>query len=235
MIKQYYALLSKRRLKQFVSVFPSNPGAKLLGLGVGSGDLTCKVANKIGTSNVTGLEINAELILDHIKQKKLIDVLITDMNEAFPIESNSIDIISADQVIEHIVNIDNFVQEIHRVLVPGGYAVICTENLSAWHNILALVLGWQAFSQTLSSEHIIGKPLSASRALDNHSKLNQYDMHIHIFTMRGLRDLFEKNGFEVIDTWGCGYFPLPLILGTIFEKVDPTHSYFIGMQLKKIS
>jgi Methyltransferase domain. len=37
----------------------------------------------------------------------------------FPIESESIDVVFANQVIEHLINIDNFVSETYRVLKRG--------------------------------------------------------------------------------------------------------------------
>jgi len=55
------------------------------------------------------------------------------------IEDNSFDTVMTFQVIEHIENDDLFVQEIHRVLKPGGIALIATPNIlmsltrNPWH------------------------------------------------------------------------------------------------------
>jgi len=49
-------------------------------------------------------------------------------SEAFPIESNTVDVVFTKSVIEHVENWDHFVSEIHRVLKPGGTAVIMTPN-----------------------------------------------------------------------------------------------------------
>ncbi|MEP3387689.1 MAG: class I SAM-dependent methyltransferase [Reichenbachiella sp.] len=55
------------------------------------------------------------------------------------IEDNSIDTVITFQVIEHIKNDKLFLQEIHRVLKPGGQAVITTPNIkmslsrNPWH------------------------------------------------------------------------------------------------------
>lgn len=54
-------------------------------------------------------------------------------------EDNSFDTVVTQQVIEHIENDDLFVKEIHRVLKPGGVAVITTPNIrmsltrNPWH------------------------------------------------------------------------------------------------------
>lgn len=55
------------------------------------------------------------------------------------LEDNSFDIIISFQVIEHIKDDKRFLQEIHRVLKPGGQAIITTPNIkmtlsrNPWH------------------------------------------------------------------------------------------------------
>jgi hypothetical protein len=46
-------------------------------------------------------------------------------------------------VIEHLPATDNFMREIARVLAQEGYAPVSTNNLSCWHNVASLALGWQ--------------------------------------------------------------------------------------------
>lgn len=57
----------------------------------------------------------------------------------FPFEDNSFDSIVTFQVIEHVGDDSGFIQEIHRVLKPGGKALITTPNIkmtlsrNPWH------------------------------------------------------------------------------------------------------
>lgn len=57
----------------------------------------------------------------------------------FPFEDNSFDSIVTFQVIEHVGDDSGFIQEIHRVLKPGGRALITTPNIkmtlsrNPWH------------------------------------------------------------------------------------------------------
>lgn len=57
----------------------------------------------------------------------------------FPFEDNSFDSIVTFQVIEHVKDDEGFIQEIHRVLKPGGMALITTPNIkmtlsrNPWH------------------------------------------------------------------------------------------------------
>ncbi len=90
---------------------------------------------------------------------------------------------------------DQFVSEIQRILVLGGYAVICTEHLASWHNIL---LGWQPFSLTnIYSQKIqIGNPL----AIHNHEPSVNPDswQHMRVFAYQDLnqtlraQDIFSR-------------------------------------------
>lgn len=57
----------------------------------------------------------------------------------FPFEDNSFDTIITFQVIEHVKDDEGFIKEIHRVLKPGGTALITTPNIkmtlsrNPWH------------------------------------------------------------------------------------------------------
>ncbi len=53
-------------------------------------------------------------------------VIIADANETWPVASNSIDLILATEVLEHIKKPASFLQEAQRVLKPGGCLVLTT-------------------------------------------------------------------------------------------------------------
>jgi 2-polyprenyl-3-methyl-5-hydroxy-6-metoxy-1,4-benzoquinol methylase len=51
--------------------------------------------------------------------------------DKFPLNDNSLDVITINHVIEHIHNYKNLMQECKRVLKPGGLLVITTPNINA--------------------------------------------------------------------------------------------------------
>lgn len=149
-------------------------------------------------------------------------VVRADLNSPLPWRDQSFDVVTSNQVIEHLCDTDTFVAEIHRVLRRGGLAVISTENLASWHNILALMLGWQAFSLTnvSHSKPGIGNPLANLRGGD---PLHSGWEHTRVFSYRGLRELLESHGFEAVRIQGAGYYPLPATIG----HIDPRHAAFV--------
>lgn len=201
--------------------------ARLLDLGCNDGGSTLHYAQTIGTRNVYGIEIVRK---QASKARQIgIKVKVCDLNNKWPFGNEFFDVLIANQVIEHLTNIDNFLSEIKRVLKKGGYAIISTENASSWHNIFASIMGWQIFSLTNISKHssCVGNPLGLHR-YESHPFSSW--THKTIFNYQGLRELFELYGFTVESYLGSGYHPFPARIG----KMDPRHSHFISIKIRKI-
>lgn len=200
--------------------------ARVLDIGFYRGELSRERFRNIEHPDIYGIDISQEAIRSG--KKFNIKTVKHNLEKGIPFKSNYFDIISANQIIEHLINIDLFVSEIFRVLKPAGYVVLSTENLSSWHNIFALTLGWQAFSQHISRKSHIGNPLRLHKIGGEHE-----DIHVKIFTLRGLKDLFSIYNFKVETTFGAGYYPIPYPFAKILSKIDPIHAAFIGLKAKK--
>lgn len=206
--------------KNILKLLEPNPKAKFLDLGCGNGKQTLKFASKIGTNKIYGIEIDNEAIA---KKEKGIYMVKGDLNKRFPFKDNFFDVICANQIIEHLTNVDGFIQEIFRVLKNRGYAIISTENLSSAYNLFALSLGQQAFSQHISEKYHIGNILSPHFG-ENLKK--GYLAHKIIFSYFGLKHLFMVYKFKV-EKIICSGFPF-------FSRIDQIHSHFIAMKVRKI-
>lgn len=212
--------------KNIFSLHEKNREAKFVDLGCDDGVITNKTANIIGIKDVFGVEIVEESIREAMNRG--IQVKPFDLNGKFDFEDNSMDVINANQLIEHLHNSDNFLSEIHRILKSGGYAIISSENGSSWCNIFTSIMDWQIFSLTIFSKkkQCIGNPLSL------HKKGGGYISswnHVRIYNIRGLKEYIEAFDFTIEEVRGAGYFPLPGILGDI----DKTHSHFITFKMRK--
>ena len=54
--------------------------------------------------------------------------------EKLPYRDASVDLLVSNSVLEHIYNYQNVIQEVHRVLKPGGYLYLCVPNLCMRHH-----------------------------------------------------------------------------------------------------
>jgi SAM-dependent methyltransferase len=213
---------------QLLETLPAGNGTtEALDVGCDDGEWTDVVrrALAIPPAQVSGLEIvpaRAELA-----RKRGFDVRLGDLDEDWPFEDGSFDVVHANQVIEHVARLDHFAEETRRVLRPGGKVVVCTENLASWHNVAALTLGYQPFSLTnVSARRPIGNPLALHAGESNELESWQ---HVHVLSLIGLRDLFLANGFAIKKTWGAGYHPFGGRTATWLAAHDPRHAHFIGV------
>ena len=214
--------------KKIIRLLEKNVQAKLLDLGCDDGTWTMKLANRIGTEKVHGVEVVESRMKE--SRAKGIEVRGADLNGALPYQDESFDVVHANQIIEHLHDTDTFVEEIHRILKPGGYAVISTENLASWHNLFALFLGFQPFSMShFSSKGNIGNPFSLWRGEINKTSNHGSWQHMRLFSYFGLKDLFQKFGFSVEKIQTSGYYPLFSWL----TAVDPIHGHYIVYKIKK--
>lgn len=95
-----------------------NLNNKILDLGCGNGDFTEEI-EKLGF-NVIGADINPP------KGKKYITMDI--QHEIYPFNDNTFDIIFSKSVIEHLRNPEKMVDEVYRILKPGGIFICMTPS-----------------------------------------------------------------------------------------------------------
>jgi len=191
--------------------------ARVLDIGCGDGKNTLRFQQAIGCEKITGID-GVRGRLDAAKKRGVL-ALHADLEKRWPFKSATMDVVITNQVIEHIVDLDNFIMEVWRVLVPGGYCVVSTENLASWHNIASLVLGFQDFSHHLIKRAHVGNPLSP---------------HYNEKTASwSLIAVFEAYGFSFEQRLGSGYYPFVSGMSRLATWLDPFHSHFITIKVQK--
>jgi len=126
-------------------------------------------------------------ITSPVKRFGEITYLTSDLNKCgLPLDDNSVDLILAIEVIEHILNTDFFLSEIKRVLQKNGTAIITTPNLAWYPNIFLLSLGYQPLFTETSIHKIYGRPGK------------EVVGHLRLFTYKCLREMLIDNGFKIV-------------------------------------
>jgi SAM-dependent methyltransferase len=146
--------------------------------------------------------------------------------EKAPFSDNYFDIITSNMVWEHLSDVDNYIDELYRILKPGGLLVIATNNLGNWANIFCLVFGWMPFDmQNFSKKRAsFGNPLGLHVGEDVHPAMT----HKCIYAPRAVREIAEFVGFKHVETDYIGYFPFNSL-----SKIDKKHSLFFVISLIK--
>jgi len=235
MISSMFDRAYKQNTQNILSLLHTDKKAKIIDLGCDDGQLAKKIAARIKSTDIYGVDLVKKRLM--LAAKNGVKVKKVNLNGRFPFPSGSFDVVHTNQVIEHIVNVDMFVSEIMRILKPGGYAIISTENASSWHNIIASIFGWQIFSLTNFSTTIqsFGNPLALHKQHANKKKAaNNYSStltwnHVRILNFFGLKEYLERSGFSIEKIYGSGYYPFPAIVGNI----DKIHAHFITFKCIK--
>jgi 2-polyprenyl-3-methyl-5-hydroxy-6-metoxy-1,4-benzoquinol methylase len=96
-----------------------------------------------------------------------------------PLEDSFFDLVVAGEIIEHIYDTDFFLEEIRRVLKPGGHLMISTPNIASLGRRIFLLFGANPIIELSPNE-----PESSG--------------HIRYFTFKTLKKILEKHGFKII-------------------------------------
>jgi malonyl-CoA O-methyltransferase len=119
----------------------------VLDLGCGTGRHTLWLAS--AGAVVTALDFS-EGMLAQARQKPgagVVHFMLHDLEKRFPFENGSFDRVVSGLVLEHVKDLDHFFSEVHRVLRPGGRAV-----LTAMHPAMFLREGQARFTDPDSGE-----------------------------------------------------------------------------------
>jgi SAM-dependent methyltransferase len=173
---------------------------RILDIGCGDGSLSVLLKEATGASEAWGIEISPEATEN--AQNKGIKAVCFDLDlKDFPFKEGYFDGIFAGAIIEHLSQPDHFLQEIHRVLKPNGWAIISTCNLASWHSRLHLLMGYQPYPVAIHSNktpHRVGAfmhPVFRGHSYFDCSGHRGRE-HVQFFTLKTLKELAQLHGFR---------------------------------------
>ena len=156
-------------------VAAARKGDRVLDLGCGSGSMGRELFRQHRPSFYLGLDL-ASRPLD-LARKADLTVVQADLSKQLPLGSGWADLIYAVEIIEHLIDTDGFLQEMKRVLKPGGRIVLSTPNAASLGRRLMLAAG---------------------RNPHYESGLGPKDAgHVRYFVSGSLRELLARNGLKI--------------------------------------
>jgi SAM-dependent methyltransferase len=99
----------------------------------------------------------------------------------------SVSVVLMLEVIEHLWDPDEAVDQVREVLEAGGFAIISTPNLSSGINRLGLLIGLQPLGTEVSVRRVYGRPGNG-----------QVVGHIRAFTFKSLIELARSANLSVV-------------------------------------
>ena len=100
-----------------------------------------------------------------------------------PLPVNSVDLIIAGEMFEHLYSPINFIAQTARILKPGGKLLLTTPNISYFGNICRLFCGKSIFP-SLPESHIYLK--------------SEWRAHMRVYDASEIKTLMAEGGFEEV-------------------------------------
>jgi 2-polyprenyl-3-methyl-5-hydroxy-6-metoxy-1,4-benzoquinol methylase len=208
-----------------LEVAQPRPHGRLLDLGCDDGALTVRLAERVGAGEVHGVEIRSSAV--ELARARGVEVALADLCEQLPYDESTFDVVHSNQVIEHLPCTDHFLRETRRVLRPDGYALIATNNLASWHNLVSLALGRQPLPCHVSDE------TSAGTLTRDWEAEERFYAHLRVFTASALVELAAHHGLDTDLQLGVGYYPLPPRLAWPLARLDRRHAAYVLLRLRR--
>jgi SAM-dependent methyltransferase len=170
--------------------------ALVLDVGCGDGAATSLAARCNPGHRMVGLDWSAGS-LRHARRRGLTLVRGGVEPPGLPLASQTADVVIMSELIEHLIDTDSALEEVLRVLKPGGSLLLSTPNLAAWYNRGLVALGIQPIFSEVSLRGVYGRPG------------RQVAGHLHLFTRRALVQLLAARGFDCVVVTGARYHDVP--------------------------
>jgi SAM-dependent methyltransferase len=132
--------------------------------------------------------------------------------DPLPFLDGSVDVVLANQILEHTKELYWIFHEVSRVLKPGGSFIIGVPNLASLHNRLLLLLGRQPTPIRSASAHVRG------------------------FTESDLRDFVAScfpGGYTVLGRGGANFYPFPSSVAQLLARVLPSMAWGLFLRFVK--
>jgi ubiquinone/menaquinone biosynthesis C-methylase UbiE len=175
-LSDYQSVHERHRI--FPSVFENRNHKKVLDLSAGVGVVGKRIKDNYACELICN-DISPTCL--KIMQGLGLETTSFDIDEEktpFPFPDNTFDAVITLATIEHVIHIDHFLKEIHRILRDQGYLYISAPNYSGLAYLLRLLVTGKAFHDPMSP-----------------AERYEFYGHVRYFTYRTLQEFVNSFGF----------------------------------------
>lgn len=170
------------KLKQYI---PETSAITILDFGCGAGHILSEIRKINPNAKLIGLDVSESALVEARKLLPEAEFHKIEDGGKFPLDNEIVDFIFTSEVIEHVYDTENAVQELFRILRPGGGMLLTTP--------------YHGFLKNLS--------IVLSGKFDTH--FDPVGPHVRFFSNKTLFGLLKKVGFSIEKYGYYGrFFPL---------------------------
>jgi 2-polyprenyl-3-methyl-5-hydroxy-6-metoxy-1,4-benzoquinol methylase len=181
------------RVQTVMGLIRSTGAKRILDVGCGDGFMSQEF-RKLGMY-VIGVDASPGAV--EAAKTRCDEAYVADLGNArLPLPDGCADLIWAGEIIEHVFDTESFLEDLLRVMQPGGRLILSTPNLASWINRISLLFGQQPFFTELG--------VRKSNWGSIFRKAGEPAGHIRNFTPNGLRHLAVSCGWKFESLHGAG-------------------------------
>lgn len=183
-----------------------------LDVGVGTGDDLIRLHAQHPGARLMGVDFNPAN-LGRVSERGIEPLCVNIERERIPVDDESVDVVIANQVFEHLKEVFWCLHECCRILAPGGQLVVGVPNLASFHNRLLLLAGRQPTCIRTVGPHVRG------------------------FTKRDMLELVQSvsgGALEMQSFAGANFYPMPAVLAKPLASLLPNAAVTIFLSFREV-
>ena len=192
----------QKRLEESLKLIVKQQPNKILDIGCGDGFFSQRIEVSTGAT-VTGIDISIEAV-EKTKERG-IESKQCNLDEGICFDANQFDLAFCGEVIEHVFDPDFLLDEIWRILAPGGFLILSTPNLAAWFNRVLLLFGVQPIFSDTSTKKNYGRVFKIL------GQGSQPVGHLRLYTLRSIKEILIDHQFSIQSIKALPFIHYPII------------------------